>query len=122
MNIREALKEYGDMQKAWAEIKNEIDRLTELKRRYENSMAEIEDSLKNEMIGSGKKRAVIAGWKLNLSNSMSTIVEAEDELPEEYWKVFRKPDLTKIKEDIKLGFYVAGARVKQNQNLTLKQI
>ncbi len=85
-------------------------------------MDEIEMALRMEMIGAGMRKAVIAGWKLNISSATSTIVEETDNLPEQYWRIEKKPDLLKIKEALKLGQAVDGARLVQRESLSLRKV
>lgn len=122
MSIREQIQEYALLINSVADIDGQIADLNLMKADMESRMAEIKAALKNEMIDSGRKTATIAGWKLNLSTSTSTVIEEADMLPEEFWKVERKPDVMKIKEQLKTGMTVAGAVLKTNKNLSLKPV
>lgn len=119
--IRDQIAEYGDFAKQLEIVEAQIATLKEQADAIKNSMAEIKDELKAAMMNSGKKTAFIAGWKLNLTTSTATVIEAEDELPEDFWKIERKPDVMRIKDALKQGIEVAGAKLVQNVNLSLKE-
>lgn len=120
-NIKETLKRYDELHEAVSIIKNEINILNLSKEAMEVEMDKIEEVLKRELIGSGRKKAMIAGWKMSLSTSTSTIVEEPDILPQNYWKIEKKPDLTRIKEDFKSGVSVPGAMLQKNTNFNIKK-
>jgi hypothetical protein len=122
MSIKESIQEYATLSNSVADIDGQIAQLQMEKADMESRMAEIKAALKREMIDSGRRTATIAGWKLNLSTSTSTVIEEADMLPEEFWKIERKPDVMKIKEQLKIGLHVAGAVLKTNKNLSLKPI
>ncbi len=122
MNIKEQIQEYATLSNSVADIDGQIAQLQMEKADMESRMAEIKAALKNEMLSSGRRSATIAGWKLNLSTSTSTVIEEADMLPEEFWKIERKPDVMKIKERLKIGLPVEGAVLKTNKNLSLKPV
>ena len=122
MNIKEQIQEYATLSNSVADIDGQIAQLQMEKADMESRMAEIKAALKNEMLSSGRRSATIAGWKLNLSTSTSTVIEEADMLPEEFWKIERKPDVMKIKERLKIGLPVEGAVLKNNKNLSLKNV
>lgn len=117
---RELIQDYSKLNAQVLSLEEQIGALTIEKKRLQAEMDEIEDVLKADMIDAGMRRAVIAGWKINISNSTSTVIEAEDELPDEFWRIERKPDLMKVKESIKLGMPVPGAILITRQNINLK--
>lgn len=122
MNIREALKIYNEQKDALQEIENQIKDLLAQKRELESQMEEIELGLRDEMLNSGTRRAIIAGWRLNISTAVSTIVEETDTLPERFWRIEKKPDLLKIREALKSGEEVEGARMIKKESLSLKKV
>lgn len=121
MSIKETLKRYEELYQTRSVIKKEINILNLSKEGIEAEMEQIEKDLKRELEGSGKKKAMIAGWKMSLSSSTSTVVEEPDILPEPYWKIEKKPDITKIKEDFKAGMKVPGAMLQKNTNFNIKK-
>jgi DNA gyrase/topoisomerase IV subunit A len=122
MTIKDKIQEYASLQRSVIDLENQINELKALKDEAEGEMQEIKKELKEEMIHSGKRKAIIAGWKLNLSTSTSTIIEEEDMIPEEFWKIERKPDVMKIKESLKLGINVDGAILRKNTNLSINPV
>lgn len=120
--IRDQIAEYSDFAQQLETVEAQIAALKEKADAIKNSMAEIKNELKTAMLNSGRKSAFIAGWKLNITTSTATVIEAEDELPEEFWKVERKPDVMRIKDAIKNGIHVDGARLVTNQNISLKPL
>lgn len=122
MGIKEKIQEYAILSNSVADIDGQIAQLNMEKADMESRMAEIKAALKDEMLDSGRKSATIAGWKLNLSTSTSTVIEEADMLPEEFWKIKREPDVIKIRERLKIGLPVEGAVLKTNKNLSLKPV
>lgn len=122
MEIKSKIQEYAELQRSVIELENQIAELKALKEDAEGVMLEIKKELREEMINSGKRKAIIAGWKLNLSTSTSTIIEEEDMIPDEFWKIERKPDVMKIKESLKMGINVNGAILRKNTNLSLNPV
>lgn len=122
MSIKEMIQHYAELGDSVAIIQQQIDELQRQKKEAEEAQAQIKHDLKHEMMGAGKKRAIIAGWKLNLSESTSTVIEEVDLLPEEYFKIVQTPDLMKVKDAIKQGENVPGAILKKSTNLSLKRV
>lgn len=122
MTIKDKIQEYASLQRSVIDLENQIAELKALKDDAEGEMMEIKKELREEMINSGKRKAIIAGWKLNLSTSTSTIIEEEDMIPDEFWKIERKPDVMKIKESLKNGIVVDGAILRKNTNLSLNPV
>ena len=121
MNTREIIQKYELLADEVATLQEQIAELSIEKKRYEVQMQEIEEAIKADMIGAQMKNAVVAGWKINISKSTSTVIEAADELPEEFWRIERAPDLMKVKEALKMGLAVGGARLVIRQNINMKK-
>lgn len=122
MDIKTAIKTYSAHSDALQEIERQIKVLTLAKNDLASQMDEIEFEVRNEMLGSGLRKATISGWRLNLSEAVSTIVEETDNLPERFWRIERRPDLLKIKEALKFGETVEGARLMKRQSLSMKKL
>lgn len=120
-NVRDIIQNYESLFSEAQNLQAQIAELTLQKRRLEMEMQEIEEDIKSDMISGGLKRVKVAGWKINLSNSTSTVIEAEDLLPEIYWRIEKKPDLMRVKEAIKNGVSVEGARLIIRQNISMKK-
>lgn len=121
-NIKEIIAEYAELNTAANELAAEIAALVQQKKALESRMLEIELDLKGQMLNAGMRRAQILGWKINLSNSTSTVIEAEDELPEAYWRIERKPNIMQIKEAFRCGVMVPGAKLITKENINLKPV
>lgn len=100
----------------------EIKRLQAYKTRLEKCRDKLKDNLSTacQVVGVTK----IDGMYANISfrSSEKTVVDDESLLPEEYFNVTitRKPNLTKIKEDIRKGIDVQGAHVVSKNNINIK--
>ena len=59
--------------------------------------------------------------RISFRSSEQTIVDDESLLPAEYFTetITRKPNLTKIKEDIKKGKEVQGAHIQKKNNINI---
>ena len=121
MNTKKCIERYAELADQADQLSAQIAELQIAKKQFDNEMREIEAILKSDMIGAQLKRAVIAGWKLSLTSSTSTVIEEADLLPEAYWRIERNPDLMRVKEAMKNGELVPGAILRINQNLSLKK-
>lgn len=121
MNVKTIIQEYAALQSQTEALQKQIAELQVQKKRIELQMEEIEEGIKSDMLGANMKRATVAGWKINISTSTSTVIEAEDELPEQFWRTVKSPDLMRVKEAIKLGQSVPGAILIERQNISLRK-
>lgn len=103
-------------------IDGEIKRLTALKDRARK----IQDKLKSALTTACQRlcKTEINGISANISfrTSEKTIVDNEELVPEEYFNVVmtKKPNLTKIKTDLKSGKEIAGVHIQQCSNIQIK--
>lgn len=99
--------------------KNEIKRLTELNRADERKNERMKEILKESMALTGHDRVDTKLFKVSFRKSQA--VEVEDLLlPESYKVATWKPDKKRIKEDLKNGLEILGAKLVENQNLIIK--
>lgn len=99
--------------------KNEIKRLTELNRSDERKKERMKEVLKESMALTGHERVDTPLFKVSFRKSQ--VVEVEDLLlPEGYKIATYKPDKKRIKEDLKNGLDILGAKLVENQNLIIK--
>lgn len=99
--------------------KNEIKRLTELNRADERKNERMKEVLKESMTLTGHERVDTTLFKVSFRKSKA--VEVEDLLlPESYKVATWKPDKKRIKEDLKNGLEILGAKLVENQNLIIK--
>ncbi len=121
MNAKELIQEYGEIEAELSELSKEKAFL-EIKMKSLNVRAkEIEDAIKKEMIAAGMKRARIEGWKINISKSVSTVIEEIDMIPDEFFKIKKEPDVMKIKLSIQMGLEIKGVVLRENKNISIKK-
>ena len=121
MSAKELLEAYSELDVQIEQLEESISKLSARKRELESRANEIKADIKNDMLSAGMKKATIHGWKINISTSTSTLIEEMDMIPEDFWKVKKEPDVMKIKEYLKDGWSVDGARLVKNQNINLKR-
>lgn len=98
----------------------EIKRLTERKRVLQNTKQRINDSIKNAMIEFGITK--IKGKTLTIGLRESESVEITDEtlIDEQYKRIKVEADKVAIKNALRNGEDVQGARLVKNQNLQIR--
>lgn len=103
-------------------IDAEIKRLTQLKKSRENSVNRLKENIKTAMQIFGIVELKTPLMKINFRKSESVEVDNLAQLDSKFLveKVTITPDKTKIKEAIKAGEEVNGARIVENQNLQIK--
>lgn len=103
-------------------INNEIKRLQEHKKTKEKSIENIKKYLQYHMIQHSIKKIESAIGTISLRKSSRTIINDETKLDKEYLKteIIVKPDVAKIKDDIKNGCIVDGASIQEFQNISIK--
>lgn len=103
-------------------IKNEIDRLTKLKRTAENAQKRVKGSLVGAMVQLDHPTVETPTMRLSLRHSTATEVDDLDQLPAEYktTKVEVVADKTAIKKAIQEGEDVPGAHLVENVSLQIK--
>lgn len=104
-------------------IKNEIDRLTKLKKSKENAAQRLKDTLKGAMELYGIQS--IKGDLINITlrnNSAGVVIENESDIPKDYIteKVVTTPDKKAIKAAIDSGIEVKGAYLTYSKSLLIK--
>ena len=99
--------------------KNEIKRLTELNKADERKNERMKEVLKESMALIGHERVDTPLFKVSFRKSEA--VEVDDLLlPEAYKVATYKPDKKRLKEDLKNGLDILGAKLVENQNLIIK--
>ena len=103
-------------------IKNEIDRLTKLKRTAENAQKRVKGSLVGAMVQLDHPTVETPTMRLSLRHTTATEVDDLDQLPAEYktTKVEVVADKTAIKKSIQSGETVPGAHLVENVSLQIK--
>jgi hypothetical protein len=106
-----------------AEIDNEIKRLKDLKDRKEKGQEWLKEQLKAGMLQFGFDKVETPTLKLSFRKSEAVEVEDESALPASCFTIVpetKKVSKTAIKELIRAGNEVPGARLVTNQNLQIK--
>ena len=98
----------------------EIKRLQDLKKQRTNFTQSLKDRLKNAMQAMELTEIKTALNKINFRKSESVEIIDESILPSNVLIYEPKIDKKKIKEIIKNGGYVEGAKIVENQNLQIK--
>lgn len=103
-------------------IDSEIKRLQSIKRSRESALERLKMRIKTAMETFGMDKVQTPTLKLSFRKSESVEVEDVNALPSMYKtiKVTEAPDKTLIKESLKLGKEIPGARLVTNNNLQIK--
>lgn len=103
-------------------VEHEIERLTAIKKRIDKERERVKNGLDAacRALGVESVRGMYAS--ISYRSSEHTVVDSEDELPEEYLTVrtVRSPNKTAIKEAIRAGKEVPGAHIEQKANIQIK--
>ena len=100
----------------------EITRLTAAKKHLENEQKRVKAYLQTACEKCGIESIKGVHAKISFIKSTSTDIYDESELPDEYFrtKTTVEPDKTKIKDAIKAGIDVPGARLVERRNIQIK--
>lgn len=103
-------------------IKNEIERLSSLKKFYDNKGENLKKYIGYSMLKTKKENLELETAKLSFRKSESIEVENAELIPSEYIiiKEVKQVDKIAIKKAIKNGETVNGAILKQNLNLQIR--
>ena len=102
-------------------IDEELNRLERIKKRNDKLIDKLKESMKNALIIFGDSQKVDT-FTLSLRKSKSVEIVDVDSIPAEYRtiKTTETINKTEIKKAIESGVEVAGATIKENQNLQIK--
>lgn len=101
-------------------LKNEIDRLTKIKKAKENAVERLKNNVEYAMKQKGLEKLEVGTFKAYYKKSESVEIINLDVIPADYTRVEIKADKVAIKKAIKSGEVVAGAEIKVNQNFYIK--
>lgn len=103
-------------------IKNEIERLTRLKKSAENAQKRVKSALVSAMVQLNHPTVETPTMRISLRHSTATEVTDIDSIPQEFktTKVEVVADKTAIKKAIQSGEDVPGARLIENVSLQIK--
>ena len=110
---------YRSLEQEAERYKAEEKRLAEIRRKLERHAEAIKGYLARECINTGVEK--IGGVSANISfrTSEKTVIDNEAEIPDEYWRVKREPDLSAIKAAIKAGKEIEGAHLQSFKNIQI---
>lgn len=100
--------------------KKEKSRVADLQKFYERQIERLEQNVVFGMETFDKTRVELGTCRLSLRHSQSVTIDDETQLPTEYLKVSYTADKTGIKEALKAGQEVSGARIVTNVSLQIK--
>jgi hypothetical protein len=103
-------------------IDAEIKRLKAMKESKDRAVTRLKDAVKNAMLVSGIDKIESPLFKLSLRRSEAVEVEVPEALPIDWQvkKVTITADKVAIKQAIKEGYSITGARIIENFNLQIK--
>jgi len=103
-------------------IDNEIKRLKAMKESKDRAITRLKEAVKNAMLVSNIEKIESPLFKLSIRKSEAVEVDMLEGLPSEFLNVKNvvTPDKIAIKEAIKRGIFVLGARLIDNFNLQIK--
>ncbi len=103
-------------------IDGEIKRLKAMKESKERAITRLKEAVKNAMMVSSIEKIESPLFKLSIRKSESVEVDILEGLPSEFVNIKNvvTPDKIAIKEAIKRGEFVLGARLVDNFNLQIK--
>jgi hypothetical protein len=103
-------------------IDAEIKRLKAMKDSKDRAVTRLKDAVKNAMMVSGIEKIESSLFKLSLRRSESVEVEVPEALPIDWQvkKVTITADKVAIKQAIKEGYAITGARIIENFSLQIK--
>ena len=104
------------------EVSKEIDRLKRLKVHLEREDGRVKEYLKKAMELTGTEKVQGISASISFRQSEQTVIDNEEELPEEYItvKTTYTPNKTAIKTAIKAGKDVPGAHIETVKNLQIR--
>lgn len=102
-------------------IDKEIERLNKLKDIRKKNLTRFKDYIKNTMLNTGIEKIETPLGKISLTKSTSTEIFDEKLIDKKFIEIETKEKIskTKIKEAIKAGEEVQGARLVENRNLKI---
>lgn len=101
-------------------VKAEVDRLSRMKKTYENSIDRMKETMKNSFVVLGKDKVTLGNFKVSLRNSKAINILDEDKLPESVFVMKKEVSKTAIKELLEQGEIVEGVALVENKSIQIK--
>ena len=99
-------------------IKAEIDRLSKRKKTIENNITRMKQHLTAAMVMTDKRKFKTGLFSFSLRTSVSTVIDDEAAVPDEFARIKREPDKTAIKEAIQDGKEITFAHLEEKEGVT----
>lgn len=100
---------------------NEIKRLQNIKKVYENNIQRMKEHLESAMRATGKTKFKTQLFSYGIQkNPASLIIDDEKQIPIEYLVIKQEANKTAIKEAIKAGEQFEWARLEQTESLRIR--
>lgn len=80
----------------------------------------IRSSLANAMFVTGKTKFDTENFKFSAKESVSTVIDDVEKIPDSFCRFKKEPNKTEIKKAINDGFVVAGAHLESKKGVTIK--
>lgn len=125
MGVGEKLEDYCKVIRQFeadtGALKNEIDRLSEKKKKAENAILRLKKAIQNYMTATGKDKVQCGVFDIKVSKSKAAIITNEDVIPAIY-RVAQpdKIDKSEIRKALLAGEVIEGAELTINQNVSIK--
>lgn len=100
--------------------KAEEKRLSEIRKKLERHAESVKEYLSRECINTGTEKIIGVSANISFRASEKTIIDNEAEIPDEYWRITREPDLESIKAALKEGKQVDGAHLQSFKNIQIR--
>lgn len=102
-------------------FKEEEKRLAEKRKSLENRVKSLKSYLEGAMIAANKEKFKGKLFSFNIQNNPPSVNISDGKLlPEEYWKIEKSEDKSKIKEALKGGIEVPGAELVVSRSLRIR--
>jgi hypothetical protein len=101
-------------------LKAEIDRLTKRKRASEAKVDRLKDYMKFELDRMQQKQVKTGVWSVTVQDNPPSCKVDESSLSDSWWKVERKPDISKVKDALKAGEKVDGAWLERTRSVRIR--
>ena len=101
-------------------LKTEQQRLYERQKQKENLAERLKERLTQSMQFLEKDKLETAKCKISFRSSKAVEIIDEAKLPDEYFKIERKPMKSEIKEALKAGVAIDGAVLVERKNIQIK--
>lgn len=102
-------------------LDKEAKRLSDRKQSIDNRIKRMKESLTKAMVVTGKTKFKTDLFSFNVQkNAPATVIDDEEAIPEEFWRVKREVDKSKIKDALKEGKEFKWAHLEQGESVRIR--